>query len=51
MIPFARLRRAALLAFAIGLSLGVAGCGGGSKDTWVLWDDPLDMPAETTTAA
>jgi uncharacterized circularly permuted ATP-grasp superfamily protein len=25
--------------------------GGGSKDTWVLWDDPLDMPAETPPAA
>ncbi|WP_395738382.1 circularly permuted type 2 ATP-grasp protein [Prosthecobacter sp.] len=25
--------------------------GGGSKDTWVLWDDPLDMPAETSPAA
>ncbi len=25
--------------------------GGGSKDTWVLWEDRLDMPAETSTAA
>lgn len=25
--------------------------GGGSKDTWVLWDDPLNMPAENTPAA
>ena len=25
--------------------------GGGSKDTWVLWDDPLTMPAEPTPAA
>jgi uncharacterized circularly permuted ATP-grasp superfamily protein len=25
--------------------------GGGSKDTWVLWQDRLDMPAETSTAA
>lgn len=25
--------------------------GGGSKDTWVLWEDRLDMPAETPTAS